>query len=372
MVCIIRTVKRQLIDGNRFKTGEVSWSCARSTACECKPALTDIIYTSSNRLTHLLQTVTYLRCINAGLSQWLDMWYQCMRDYAARGMSNVTDRLPAIAGLAAAVQSHVNNRYLFGLWENETLLDHLLWFCVNRSKGEEPPNSPVFPACDYAPTWSWASCSIEGSCQCWHSSGYRDYAQIWQLRKINIELNTPSRFGPGSGTLQLHSLVIPITRQSGSDPRGFYLGPVQSLNASEIGVEATPCSSIALTWGCYLENGEIKTNGDWYKDARIDYIDSQEWYQSRRLYFIFSGILFRGGLPVYFEGLLLELLDDTEQGLRRFRRLGYIDDKFATPNKVKDGTWWAPDTMYEPTGTVCRATWEYWQKIGTWETIALV
>ncbi|KAE8453902.1 hypothetical protein EG329_007678 [Mollisiaceae sp. DMI_Dod_QoI] len=74
----------------------------------------------------------------------LAWWYERLRDYLGRQITFLTDRLPAIAGVAKEVAERTGYHYRCGLWE-EDFLSGLLWAApgvgVDLSKG---------------PSWSWA------------------------------------------------------------------------------------------------------------------------------------------------------------------------------------------------------------------------
>jgi hypothetical protein len=79
------------------------------------------------------------------------LWRTMVSAYVSLGLTQYSDRLPAMAGLAKHMAARRQSRYLAGLWE-DALSDDLLWsVCmdVKDKKGR--------PAARAAPTWSWAS-----------------------------------------------------------------------------------------------------------------------------------------------------------------------------------------------------------------------
>jgi hypothetical protein len=81
-------------------------------------------------------------------------WYKIVRDYTCRLMTQETDKLPALAGLAIAHGKATRRSYMLGLWK-ESLLDDLLWrqsWFLHGNKVD-----PSLPARYRAPSWSWAS-----------------------------------------------------------------------------------------------------------------------------------------------------------------------------------------------------------------------
>lgn len=90
-----------------------------------------------------------------------DAWYRAVEDYSTRHLTVFTDKLPALAGLAATIRDYkpANCRYLAGLWEDD-FLNGLQWSSqtgrnVTFGYGRSITNTR-YP--EYvAPTWSWAS-----------------------------------------------------------------------------------------------------------------------------------------------------------------------------------------------------------------------
>ncbi|KAH6625589.1 heterokaryon incompatibility protein-domain-containing protein [Boeremia exigua] len=341
-----------------FKSGEISWSCVRSTACECRPELLNIIH-SENYKSHLLQTIAYLRSSGANRSQWLEKWHSFVGDYCTRKFSDVRDRLPAIAGVAIKMQGEINCRYLFGFWDNETFLDRLIWHCNKAPKHESSFDPRHFPPCDYAPTWSWASCSVSSE-PGWLAPKLR-YTNVWILESMKIDLSTSNPFGPGRGALHLHSLIVPVTRDFKDSRQIRYSGPMKDTITSRS--ESKIASRVAVM---LLRNSGFELN-----DSRIDYVHTSDWYQGKELSFIFGKIddKTKSG---EFVGLLLERLEGAERGLHRYRRLGLIVGSFARPSEVQVGTSWEIEKRTRSEIIFVKPTWEYWQKLGKWETIVLV
>lgn len=90
-----------------------------------------------------------------------DAWYRAVEDYSRRDLTVFTDKLPALAGLAATIRDYkpANCRYIAGLWEDD-FLKGLQWSSetgrvVTWGKDRTITNTR-YP--EYvAPTWSWAS-----------------------------------------------------------------------------------------------------------------------------------------------------------------------------------------------------------------------
>lgn len=88
-----------------------------------------------------------------------DAWERAVEDYSARNLTMFTDKLPALAGLAAAVRDYkpADCRYYAGLWENDFRLG--LQWSSRGGDGDgdgETVTNERYPQY-VAPTWSWAS-----------------------------------------------------------------------------------------------------------------------------------------------------------------------------------------------------------------------
>lgn len=90
----------------------------------------------------------------------IELWDRAVEDYAQRRLSYVTDKLPAMSGVASKFQQFFKCKYLAGIWEVD--LYGLMW----RHKGywHSDPWPPVVaqevvndPPAYVAPSWSWAS-----------------------------------------------------------------------------------------------------------------------------------------------------------------------------------------------------------------------
>jgi hypothetical protein len=75
------------------------------------------------------------------------LWEHIMEEYSKRKLSVVSDKLPALAGLASRFRDFIQDDYLAGHWR-KWLLPHLLWRCVDEG------GAVRLPCC---PSWSWLS-----------------------------------------------------------------------------------------------------------------------------------------------------------------------------------------------------------------------
>lgn len=117
-----------------FTRHELAWVCLENHACEC------------GRLTKVDDPA-----VSPDLAQ--KSWRTIVEAYSKRALTKSSDRLPAIAGVAARYSTTNSStgspgRYLCGLWERD-LLPMLAW----RMEEPLPRGETLVPM----PTWSWAA-----------------------------------------------------------------------------------------------------------------------------------------------------------------------------------------------------------------------
>lgn len=131
-----------------YGSWEMFWSCHCEKWSErCRES--ENICTSQEERVSVEDT--YLTRISAD-------WRDVVEKYSSRKLTQASDRLPALAGLAAAFENMHGGSYVAGIWHNN-LAEQLLW---HRLLGAEErisaPNKTRF-TCP-TPTWTWAA--VEG------------------------------------------------------------------------------------------------------------------------------------------------------------------------------------------------------------------
>jgi hypothetical protein len=136
----------------RFETKQLSWRCSYAeeteTRCETQAAH------PSNNTTDVEQKVEQKAEPNAQARKIYDSWEKIVENYSQRLLSQQSDKLPAIAGLARVAQEATQDTYVAGVWHRKASRS-LLWMHPQRK--HEYVRKKEFQA----PTWSWAS--VEGS-----------------------------------------------------------------------------------------------------------------------------------------------------------------------------------------------------------------
>jgi hypothetical protein len=81
------------------------------------------------------------------------LWYLLITNYSCRRLTFVSDKLPALAGLAKLYQNSREDKFLAGLWQSDIVMG-LMW----RHLGSDSEKSCGRPKeLKSIPTWSWAS-----------------------------------------------------------------------------------------------------------------------------------------------------------------------------------------------------------------------
>ncbi|KAM7194833.1 Heterokaryon incompatibility protein (HET) domain containing protein, partial [Rhypophila sp. PSN 637] len=89
---------------------------------------------------------------------WLQTWYELVKEYSTMELTYQTDKFPAISSLAQRFSQVLNDTYVAGLWRAD-LLRGLTWYIM--------PDQPLHSVTDQdakpyvAPSWSWASTDRE-------------------------------------------------------------------------------------------------------------------------------------------------------------------------------------------------------------------
>ncbi|KAF1849659.1 HET-domain-containing protein [Cucurbitaria berberidis CBS 394.84] len=146
---------------------EMIWECDSALSCECMEL--DRGISAEN------ERIRYHKALNSHSADKFKIWYEVVNDAAARGLTEPSDILPALSGLAHHFQEHGAGPYLAGLWRND-LPRGLLWrTCDARNSSRASPYR--------APSWSWVSIQgesamYEGSVFDYHSELKHVYANV--------------------------------------------------------------------------------------------------------------------------------------------------------------------------------------------------
>ncbi|KAH7386437.1 heterokaryon incompatibility protein-domain-containing protein [Cadophora sp. MPI-SDFR-AT-0126] len=202
-----RLLSRRVLN---FGRQELFWECKSLSTCECQlhednPSL-DLYERYAHQVEDQLQSM--LRNEKVGFeknllrpedSRRVLAWHEIVTKYTRLGLTNASDRLPAISGVAKLVQMERNGTvYLAGIWK-DSVLEDLTWFAQTYMP---------FPKAEQwtAPSWTWAA--VEGAVEFVRAS--RD--MLWHARILEGSCNpsTDDPTGPvSSGFLKVSGPICP-------------------------------------------------------------------------------------------------------------------------------------------------------------------
>ncbi|RMZ73214.1 heterokaryon incompatibility [Pyrenophora seminiperda CCB06] len=237
---------------------ELAWKCTMQTRCECSLAPHECSSTLPLEYDHYarkfiepstihnlgqISRARSLKMTDQPLIEDVKIWTDIVKEYSGRKLSEWTDRLAAIQGVANSmtqiIPEHFKNEdYLFGLWK-PLLIHQLAWY---RYSDPFVPANVVVGLKKMAPSWSWVTCI--------GNINFPDYtalsfAKVIEVEKAPHDGHATHIFGAGSCTLTIMGFCIPVRKQrserraSDDDEERFtYIFP-KLLNAKD-------CSSISI------------------------------------------------------------------------------------------------------------------------------
>jgi len=90
------------------------------------------------------------------------LWYMLVEDYCLRSLTQVTDRLTALSGIAQIFQRFLgeDERYMAGMWMGD-VINGLCWYRQTQNQDDDhvpsPPTADSRETTYVAPSFSWAS-----------------------------------------------------------------------------------------------------------------------------------------------------------------------------------------------------------------------
>jgi nitrogen fixation-related uncharacterized protein len=125
-------------------------------------------------------------------------WRKILPEYTGQTLSEPTDCLLAISGIAETYAEILNNEYLAGIWLGD-LLAALMWENIS----EKFPRRPEY----FAPSWSWAS--IDGHVEDFGDLNPKD--PNLDVVGYNIQLREPK--APFGAVLSGHLILKGLSRR---------------------------------------------------------------------------------------------------------------------------------------------------------------
>jgi hypothetical protein len=172
-----------------FTKTELFWECHCVNSCETYP----------DSIPQVLRQFVSLNKETLRPS----MWTSIIKEYSSCHLTEATDKLVAISGIARHIQQYNHDQYVAGMWRTD-LARQLCW------RTRWPPRSRSAITSYIAPTWSWASSNGPISYMFAVELVEAEYAIYW-ITVLDVELKNTGHDvfgGLVSGTLHLMCNVL--------------------------------------------------------------------------------------------------------------------------------------------------------------------
>jgi hypothetical protein len=206
-----------------FEDSELTWRCNSGTTCECK-AVDFPTPTMQRRSIQSLGSKTEV----------YQFWRYCVARYSWCRLTDLSDKFPAISGIASAVYQLTGSQFVAGIWSDD-LAKCLAW--TRNYAGDrhlfpsfpQPRETPTMTAPTsnvyHAPTFSWASIDGNGvvSYEVMDSltSQWKDAECV--LVDHEVRLKGQNRFGAVSGgSITIRGMTLPAEAIFASMTLGDY------------------------------------------------------------------------------------------------------------------------------------------------------
>ncbi|KAF2476951.1 HET-domain-containing protein [Lindgomyces ingoldianus] len=163
-----------------YGTAGLRWMCHQSLHHETAPKLGHQGFCIMETSNPGVESATVKR-LQKDSPQWmLTEWKTIVEHFTQRNLTYITDKLPALSGLAQMAQNSCKDTYLAGLWLSE-LPQQLMW--VHRGKRTQLGTTYNRQSQYRAPSWTWAS--VDGRVEFLH--GYESLPEIVTTCSLTIE-----------------------------------------------------------------------------------------------------------------------------------------------------------------------------------------
>ncbi|KAH7187384.1 heterokaryon incompatibility protein-domain-containing protein [Fusarium oxysporum] len=234
-----------------FGEFDIQWRCKSYLTCECGQFDREPHMSFPWHRFHEIEFATKpIRGDPEGVVGW---WETVVRHYTSRKLTNPSDKLPALSGLAQFRKRVRGGVYLAGLWQ-DSLSHDLCWYHL-PDPSYETPGLGRRPACYRAPSWSWASLDTDVCCRwwCFHPPGlFPMTPEIGQnqpcvILESTCELKTADPTGEvRSGFLEMEVTLIPGEICPNFDRKGMW--EIHKFEAS-------------IDWGEFMPDCELEHDG---------------------------------------------------------------------------------------------------------------
>lgn len=147
-----------------FGEFDIEWRCKSHLTCECGQLDRERSGQASWHRHHFIDEAA--KPVPEDLEGALRWWETAIHFYTSRQLTNPSDKLPALSGLAQLRKQARGGVYLAGLWQ-DSLIHDLCWYHTLDYNVATSGRVGRRPAEYRAPSWSWASVDTDSGCSFW-------------------------------------------------------------------------------------------------------------------------------------------------------------------------------------------------------------
>ncbi|XXH05935.1 hypothetical protein Hte_012378 [Hypoxylon texense] len=289
-----------------YESQQMYWECGEMHAAESG----DFASVVGDQLWRVRRSAAIKATVFTGLSDgdhfnYVD-WYKMIEDYTSRDITKDSDRLPALFGLAKALEVQTGDKYLIGLWLSG-LLEGLMWCAMSTAIPLTRPRGYS------APSWAWAS--VKGQVQFPIYSWYEQRAG-WKGSKANFEPLAEVSSRLLYDELCLNAPVVPVRRFKQRTRT-----PPDSGSQFGLAPERSPVAGRIFYFQYRDSDGRAHDVG---VDGAFDVKEEEHSVNAGLLY-----IVFLTRLPFVLQFDFLEhrfgLVVEKHETSEKYRRVGFVD-----------------------------------------------
>lgn len=229
-----------------FGPFDIEWRCRERHTCECGQMDLEESGKPLWHRRHILAGIAADLLENEGRA--LEWWEEVVHAYSQRYLTNASDKLPALSGMAQLRRQAGRDTYLAGLWKS-SLVHDLCWYYRSNHYIAGYGVVGRRPAEYRAPSWSWVSLDVDpGESKCC----------FWWTGRDDTHPRTPVEV-----PIPVCRIFEAFCQPKTADPTGEVRYGFLDMEAVLITAKIGPDSWNENTW----KIGEIDTNLsiDWFK-----------------------------------------------------------------------------------------------------------
>ena len=189
------------------------------------------------------------RLLSKSQAQWhipIGFWYDTVNAYTQRKLSNRTDRLTAIGGIARTIGSILYSQYCAGLWR-DCLAQGLIWRSFEGATLQSRPSEYL------GPSWSWVGMNAAVNCQRCKLMMEYEFPLDKEFRVVDCQIelqHKDAQYGTVlSGKLTVRGRMRPAVWRRGEDSHKTEQKSVLFAQVSPEGLDQLP----AIMWADAFE-----------------------------------------------------------------------------------------------------------------------